>query len=83
MQEGRALGTPSVGWLLEIVDDGKLADVEGAEMDLRAPVSPDLIAHDDGAIAGIARVAGVEGAVFAQEPTYKGVSMGLGHTRRL
>lgn len=77
------MGTPSIGWLLEIVDDGKLADVEGVEMDLRAPVSPDLMARDDGAIAGIARVAGVEAAVFAQEPTYKGGSMGLGHTKRL
>lgn len=80
---GRAKGTPSAGWLLEIVDDGKLADVEGTEIDLGAPISSDTIAHDDGVIAGIAKINGVEAAVFAQEPTYKGGSMGLGHAKRL
>jgi len=75
--------TPSVGWLLGIADDGKLTDVEGAEIDLRKPLPPDTMAHDDGAIAGIVRVGGAEAAVFAQEPTYKGGSMGLGHTKRL
>jgi propionyl-CoA carboxylase beta subunit len=77
------LGTPSVSWLQDIIDDGMLADVDGVEMDLRAPISPETIAHDDGVIAGIAKIAGVETAVFAQEPTYKGGSMGLGHTKRL
>jgi len=75
--------TPSVGWLLGIADDGRLTDVEGAELDLRQPLPPDTLAHDDGAIAGIVRVGGAEVAVFAQEPTYKGGSMGLGHTKRL
>lgn len=75
--------TPSVGWLLGIVDDGKLTDVEGTEIDLREPLPPDTLAHDDGAIAGIARIGGTEAAVFAQDPTYKGGSMGLGHTKRL
>ena len=74
---------PSVGWLLGIADDGKLTDVEGAEIDLRKPLPPDTMTHDDGAIAGILRVGGAEAAVFAQEPTYKGGSMGLGHTKRL
>jgi acetyl-CoA carboxylase carboxyltransferase component len=74
---------PSVGWLLGIADDGRLIDVEGVEVDLRKPLPPDTIAHDDGAIAGILRVGGAEVAVFAQEPTYKGGSMGLGHTKRL
>jgi len=77
------LGPSSIGWLLEVVDDGKLADVDGVEMDLRAPFSPETLARDDGVIAGFARVAGVEAAVFAQEPSYKGGSMGLGHTKRL
>jgi len=75
--------TPSVGWLLGIADDGRLTDVEGAEVDLRKPLPPDTMTHDDGAIAGIVRVGGAEAAVFAQEPTYKGGSMGLGHTKRL
>jgi len=75
--------TPSVGWLLGIADDGRLTDVEGAEIDLRKPLPADIIAHDDGAIAGIVRVGGAEAAVFAQEPTYMGGSMGLGHTKRL
>ena len=74
---------PSVGWLLGIADDGMLIDVEGTEIDLKKPLPPDTIAHDDGAIAGIVRVGGAEVAVFAQEPTYKGGSMGLGHTKRL
>ena len=75
--------TPSVGWLLGIADDGRLTDVEGVEIDLRNPLPPDIMAHDDGAIAGIVRVGGAEAAVFAQEPNYKGGSMGLGHTKRL
>ena len=75
--------TPSVGWLLGIVDDGRLNDVDGTEIDLRQPLPPDTLAHDDGAIAGIARIGGTEAAVFAQDPTYKGGSMGLGHTKRL
>jgi acetyl-CoA carboxylase carboxyltransferase component len=75
--------TPSVGWLLGIADDGRLTDVEGTEIDLRQPLPPDTLAHDDGAIAGFLRIGGAEAAVFAQEPTYKGGSMGLGHTRRL
>ena len=75
--------TPSVGWLLGIVDDGRLNDVEGTEIDLRQPLPPDTLAHDDGAIAGIARIGGTEAAVFAQDPTYKGGSMGRGHTKRL
>jgi len=75
--------TPSVGWLLGVVDDGRLADVEGTEVDLRAPLPADFMAHDDGVIAGIMRVGGADAAVFAQEPTYKGGSMGLGHTKRL
>jgi acetyl-CoA carboxylase carboxyltransferase component len=75
--------TPSVGWLLGIADDGRLTDVEGTEIDLRQPLPPDTLAHDDGAIAGFLRIGGAEAAVFAQEPTYKGGSMGLGHTKRL
>jgi len=75
--------TPSVGWLLGIADDGRLTDVEGVEIDLCKPLPADTLAHDDGAIAGIVRVGGVEAAVFAQEPTYKGGTMGLGHTKRL
>jgi len=75
--------TPSVGWLLGIVDDGKLADVDGTEIDLNQPFPAETLAHDDGVIAGIGRVGGAEAAVFAQEPTYKGGSMGLGHTKRL
>ena len=75
--------TPSVGWLLGIADDGRLTDVEGSEIDLNRPLPPDTMTHDDGAIAGIVRVGGAEAAVFAQEPSYKGGSMGLGHTRRL
>lgn len=75
--------TPSVGWLLDIVDDRKLVDVEGSELDLARPLPPETIALDDGVIAGIARVGGADAAVFAQEPSYKGGSMGFGHTRRL
>lgn len=75
--------TPSVGWLLDVVDDGKLIDVEGTAVDLRKPLPQDTIAHDDGVIAGIAKVGGADTAVFAQEPSYKGGSMGLGHTKRL
>ncbi len=75
--------TPSVGWLLSLVDDGKLTDVDGSQMVLTAPLSAETIARDDGLLAGIARIGGVETAVFAQEPTYKGGSMGLSHTKRL
>lgn len=75
--------TPSVGWLLDVLDDGKLIDVEGTAVDLRKPLPQDTIAHDDGVIAGIAKVGGADTAVFAQEPSYKGGSMGLGHTKRL
>ena len=75
--------TPSVGWLLGIADDGRLTDIEGTEIDLRQPLPPDTVAHDDGVIAGIARIGGTDAAVFAQDPTYKGGSMGLGHTKRL
>ena len=75
--------TPSVGWLLGIADDGRLTDVEGSEIDLKKPLPQDTLAHDDGAIAGIVRIGGADVAVFAQEPTYKGGSMGLGHTKRL
>ena len=75
--------TPSVGWLLDIVDDGKLADVEGTQVDLKEPLPPNTIALDDGVMAGIARIGGADTAVFAQEPSYKGGSMGLGHTKRL
>jgi acetyl-CoA carboxylase carboxyltransferase component len=74
---------PSVGWLLDMVDDGKLTDVEGSELDLRKPLGAETIARYDGVVAGIARIGGAEAAVFAQEPTYKGGSMGLGHTKRL
>ena len=75
--------TPSVGWLVGIADDSRMIDVEGAEIDLGRPLPPDTLAHDDGALAGIVRIGGAEAAVFAQEPTYKGGSMGLGHTKRL
>jgi acetyl-CoA carboxylase carboxyltransferase component len=75
--------TPSVGWLVQIVDDGRLTDVEGSELDLRLPFLAETMSRDDGVIAGIATIGGVQVAVFAQEPTYKGGSMGLGHTKRL
>jgi propionyl-CoA carboxylase beta chain len=75
--------TPSVGWLLGVADDGKLTDIDGAKIDLKKPLPPDTLAHDDGALAGIVRIGGSDAAVFAQEPTYKGGSMGLGHTKRL
>lgn len=75
--------TRSAGWLLQIVDDGRLADIEGSVLDLAKPLAPEAIAGYDGVIAGIARVRGTEAAVFAQEPSYKGGSMGLGHTKRL
>ena len=73
----------SPGWLRRTVDDGRLADIEGSVIDLADPVTPETIAHYDGVIAGIGRVRGTEAAVFAQEPSYKGGSMGLGHTKRL
>jgi propionyl-CoA carboxylase beta chain len=74
--------TPSVGWLLGIVDDGRLMDLEGSVLDLK-PLAAETISRYDGVLAGIARVTGTEAAVFAQEPSYKGGSMGLGHTKRL
>ena len=76
------MAAPSVGWLLEVVDDGRLEDVEGSLVDLRH-VSAETMAHDDGLIAGTARIGGTGAAVFAQEPTFKGGSMGLAHTKRL
>jgi len=72
-----------VGWLSELVDDGLLLDVDGARIELRHGISAEAIALDDGAIAGTAKVGGTPVAIFAQEPTYKGGSMGLGHIRRL
>ena len=72
-----------MGWLLGIVDEGRIQDLEGAVLDLTKPLPPDAFARYDGVIAGIAKVRGTEAAVFAQEPSYKGGSMGLGHTRRL
>jgi acetyl-CoA carboxylase carboxyltransferase component len=75
--------TPSVGWLVHIVDDGLLVDVEGTQLDLNVPLPPDTLSRDDGVIAGFAKVGGAQAAIFAQEPTYKGGSMGLGHTKRL
>jgi acetyl-CoA carboxylase alpha subunit len=73
----------SVGWLLAIADDGKLADIDGATLDLSHGVPAEAFAQYDGVVAGTARVGGVEVAIFAQEPTYKGGSMGLTHTKRL
>lgn len=75
--------TPAVGWLLGVVDEGRLIDLEGSVVDLKKPLPPDAISRYDGALAGIARVKGTEAAIFAQEPSYKGGSMGLGHTKRL
>lgn len=75
--------TPAVGWLLGVVDEGRLMDLEGSVVDLKKPLPPDAISRYDGALAGIARVKGTEAAIFAQEPSYKGGSMGLGHTKRL
>lgn len=75
--------TPSVGWLLGIADEGKVQDLDGSVLDLGKPLPSDAMTRFDGVIAGIARVRGTEAAVFAQEPTYKGGSMGLGHTKRL
>ena len=74
---------PSAGWLLAIADDGKLADLDGVTLDLSHGVPAEAFAQYDGVVAGTARVGGVEVAVFAQEPTYKGGSMGLTHTKRL
>ena len=71
------------GWLLRAVDDGKLADIEGTVLDLARAVPPERMSAYDGVIAGIGRVRGTEAALFAQEPAYKGGSMGLGHTKRL
>ena len=72
-----------MGWLLGIVDGGRLHDLEGSVLDLSKPISPEAFARYDGVIAGIAKIRGTEAAVFAQEPSYKGGSMGLGHTKRL
>lgn len=66
-----------------IVDDGKLSDVEGVLVDLKSPLPPETIARGDGVVAGIVKVGGTAVAVFAQEPSYKGGSMGLEHTKRL
>lgn len=65
------------------MDDGKLTDIEGSVLDLSKPIPPEVIAAYDGVLAGIGRIQGTEAAVFAQEPAYKGGSMGLGHTKRL
>jgi acetyl-CoA carboxylase carboxyltransferase component len=78
-----AVQLPSVGWLLSLIEDGKIFDVDGSSVDLRGGVSAEAIAQDDGVIAGTAQVEGNEVAVFAQEPSYKGGSMGLKHTKRL
>lgn len=74
---------PSVGWLLALLDDGELVDVDGTRIDLRDGVTAESFAKDDGVLAGTAKVGGIEVAVFAQEPTYMGGSMGLTHTKRL
>jgi propionyl-CoA carboxylase beta chain/acetyl-CoA/propionyl-CoA carboxylase carboxyl transferase subunit len=65
------------------VDDKRLADLDGAVLDLRNGISAETFAEYDGAITGMAGVGGVEVAIFAQEPTYKGGSMGLKHAKRL
>ncbi len=75
--------TPSAGWLLHIADDGRLVDVGGSVLNLENPLPPDTLSHDDGVIAGFVKIGGAQAAIFAQDPTYKGGSMGLGHTRRL
>ena len=72
-----------MGWLLGVVDGGTLQDLDGSVLDLTKPVPPEIFARYDGVIAGIAKIRGTEAAVFAQEPSYKGGSMGLGHTKRL
>lgn len=74
---------PSVGWLLGIADEGRLQDPEGPVLDLTKALPSEAMARYDGVIAGIARVNGTEAAIFAQEPSYKGGSMGLRHTKRL
>jgi acetyl-CoA carboxylase beta subunit len=48
-----------------------------------AGVPAETIARCDGVLAGTSKIAGVDVAIFAQEPSYKGGSMGLKHTRRL
>jgi acetyl-CoA carboxylase carboxyltransferase component len=73
----------SVGWLLSLIEDGRFMDIDGSEIDLRGGVSAEAIAQDDGVLAGIARVGGNQVAIFAQESSYKGGSMGLKHTKRL
>jgi propionyl-CoA carboxylase beta chain/acetyl-CoA/propionyl-CoA carboxylase carboxyl transferase subunit len=74
---------PSVGWLLAVADDGRLADLDGVVLDLHGGISDEVFAEYDGVITGTAKVGGILVAVFAQEPTYKGGSMGLKHTKRL
>jgi len=86
MTELGQLGTTrphSVGWLLSLIDEGRIVDVDGSDVDLRDGVSVEAIAQDDGVIAGTALVGGNEVAIFAQESSYKGGSMGLKHTKRL
>ena len=60
-----------------------MQDLDGSVLDLTKPVPAGAFVRYDGVIAGIAKVRGTEAAVFAQEPSYKGGSMGLGHTKRL
>lgn len=74
---------PSVGRLLAVVDDGRLAGLDGVVLDLRSGISAKTFAEYDGVIIGGARVGGVEVSIFAQEPTYKGGSMGVKHTKRI
>lgn len=66
-----------------MIEAGRIVEVDGSAVDLRDGVSAEAIAQDDGVIAGTARVGGNEVAIFAQEPSYKGGSMGLKHTKRL
>ena len=65
------------------MDEGRVQDLDGSVLDLTKPVPAEAFVRYDGVIAGIAKVRGTEAAVFAQEPSYKGGSMGLGHTKRL
>ncbi len=68
---------------MSLIEDGRIVDLDGSVVDLRDGVSAEAIAQDDGVIAGTGRVGGNEVAIFAQEPSYKGGSMGLKHTKRL
>ncbi len=74
---------PSVGWLLSLIEDVRIVDVDGSAVYLRDGVSSEAIDQDDGVIAGTAREGGNELAIFALEPSYKGGSMGLKHAKRL